>query len=89
MKTSDFDYELPPEFFAAVLGPRHKYSCCYFPSDSTTLPDAEEAAESADDKAEQHEVGEVAQTQEELTGRHQWPPLPSSTPNTRSMKRSP
>jgi cyclopropane-fatty-acyl-phospholipid synthase len=37
-------YELPPEFFAAALGPRRKYSCCYFPSDSTTLPEAEEAA---------------------------------------------
>ena len=37
-------YELPPEFFAAVLGPRLKYSCCYFPSDSTALPDAEESA---------------------------------------------
>jgi cyclopropane-fatty-acyl-phospholipid synthase len=37
-------YELPPEFFVAVLGPRRKYSCCYFPSDSTTLLEAEEAA---------------------------------------------
>jgi cyclopropane-fatty-acyl-phospholipid synthase len=37
-------YELPPEFFAAVLGPRRKYSCCFFPSDTTTLPEAEEAA---------------------------------------------
>lgn len=37
-------YESPPEFFAAVLGPRRKYSCCYFPSDSTRLPEAEEAA---------------------------------------------
>jgi cyclopropane-fatty-acyl-phospholipid synthase len=37
-------YELPPDFFAAVLGPRRKYSCCYFPSDSTTLTEAEEAA---------------------------------------------
>lgn len=37
-------YELPPEFFAAVLGPRLKYSCCYFSSEDTTLPAAEEAA---------------------------------------------
>jgi cyclopropane-fatty-acyl-phospholipid synthase len=37
-------YELPPEFFAGVLGPRRKYSCCFFPSDTTTLPDAEDAA---------------------------------------------
>jgi cyclopropane-fatty-acyl-phospholipid synthase len=34
-------YELPPEFFALSLGPRHKYSCCYYPSDSTTLAEAE------------------------------------------------
>ena len=33
-------YELPPEFFAAFLGPRLKYSSCYFPSDTTTLPEA-------------------------------------------------
>ncbi|MBS0562384.1 MAG: SAM-dependent methyltransferase, partial [Proteobacteria bacterium] len=27
-------YELPPEFFALVLGPRRKYSCClYGPGD--------------------------------------------------------
>lgn len=37
-------YELPAEFFAAVLGPRRKYSCCYFPNDSSTLDQAEEAA---------------------------------------------
>jgi cyclopropane-fatty-acyl-phospholipid synthase len=37
-------YELPAEFFAAILGPRRKYSCCYFPSDNTSLPEAEEAA---------------------------------------------
>jgi cyclopropane-fatty-acyl-phospholipid synthase len=37
-------YELPPEFFAAILGPRRKYSCCYFLSDITTLPEAEEEA---------------------------------------------
>ncbi|ESQ90238.1 cyclopropane-fatty-acyl-phospholipid synthase [Asticcacaulis sp. AC460] len=34
-------YELPPEFFALSLGPRRKYSCCYYPSDGTTLAEAE------------------------------------------------
>ena len=24
-------YEVPPEFFAQVLGPHRKYSCCYWP----------------------------------------------------------
>lgn len=37
-------YELPPDFFRAILGPRLKYSCCYFPSDGSTLAEAEEAA---------------------------------------------
>lgn len=37
-------YELPPEFFALVLGPRCKYSCCYYPSDAATLAEAEVAA---------------------------------------------
>lgn len=37
-------YELPPEFFQLVLGPRHKYSCCYFPDATSTLAEAEEAA---------------------------------------------
>jgi cyclopropane-fatty-acyl-phospholipid synthase len=36
-------YEVPPEFFARVLGPRLKYSCGYWPNDRTTLADAEEA----------------------------------------------
>jgi len=43
-KANQQHYELPPEFFAAVLGPRRKYSCCYFPNESSTLADAEEAA---------------------------------------------
>lgn len=34
-------YELPPEFFAAVLGPHRKYSCCYFASAEMTLERAE------------------------------------------------
>lgn len=37
-------YELPTEFFKAILGPRLKYSCCYFASENTTLVEAEEAA---------------------------------------------
>lgn len=37
-------YELPPEFFARVLGPARKYSCCYYPLASTTLADAERHA---------------------------------------------
>lgn len=37
-------YELPAEFFELVLGPRRKYSCCWFPAASTTLPEAEDAA---------------------------------------------
>ncbi len=37
-------YELPPEFFALVLGPRRKYSCCYFPQPDTRLDQAEDAA---------------------------------------------
>lgn len=37
-------YELPPKFFELVLGPRRKYSCCYYNADTTSLADAEEAA---------------------------------------------
>lgn len=37
-------YELPPEFFTLLLGPRCKYSCCYYPDDTTTLAEAEVAA---------------------------------------------
>ena len=36
-------YELPPEFFALILGPRRKYSCCLY-EDAKTLADAEEHA---------------------------------------------
>jgi cyclopropane-fatty-acyl-phospholipid synthase len=43
-KANEQHYELPPEFFAAVLGPRRKYSCCYWPSETSTLAEAEEAA---------------------------------------------
>lgn len=37
-------YEVPSGFFEAVLGPRLKYSCCYFSCEETTLADAEESA---------------------------------------------
>lgn len=37
-------YEVPAEFFRLVLGPRLKYSCCYWPAGVETLGDAETAA---------------------------------------------
>jgi cyclopropane-fatty-acyl-phospholipid synthase len=37
-------YELPPTFFELILGPRCKYSCCYYESEASSLADAEEAA---------------------------------------------
>ncbi len=36
-------YEVPTEFFRQVLGPRLKYSCCYWPGPETTLAEAEDA----------------------------------------------
>ncbi len=36
-------YEVPTEFFQQVLGPRMKYSCCYWPAPETTLGEAEDA----------------------------------------------
>ncbi|MBV5263849.1 SAM-dependent methyltransferase [Pinisolibacter aquiterrae] len=41
---NDQHYELPPDFFGLVLGPRRKYSCCRYPSETTTLAEAEELA---------------------------------------------
>ena len=35
-------YELPPEFFGEVLGPRRKYSCCLYPIGVRDLATAEE-----------------------------------------------
>jgi cyclopropane-fatty-acyl-phospholipid synthase len=35
-------YEVPSEFFRAVLGKQLKYSCCYWPNGNTTLDEAEE-----------------------------------------------
>ena len=34
-------YELPPRFFELTLGPRAKYSCCYYPTGTETLAEAE------------------------------------------------
>jgi cyclopropane-fatty-acyl-phospholipid synthase len=36
-------YEVPTEFYQRVLGPRLKYSCCWFESGQETLAEAEEA----------------------------------------------
>ena len=36
-------YDLPPEFFESVLGPRRKYSCCYWGGGIAGLAQAEEA----------------------------------------------
>lgn len=36
-------YELPPAFFEQCLGPRLKYSSCYYPRGDETLAEAEEA----------------------------------------------
>ncbi|CAE7197324.1 unnamed protein product [Symbiodinium microadriaticum] len=40
---NDQHYEVPPEFFLKSLGPRLKYSSCYFADETTTLPQAEDA----------------------------------------------
>ena len=37
-------YEVPADFYAAVLGPHRKYSCCLFEAPQTTLAEAESAA---------------------------------------------
>jgi cyclopropane-fatty-acyl-phospholipid synthase len=37
-------YEIPGEFFALVLGPQRKYSCCFYDDGIDTLPAAEERA---------------------------------------------
>jgi cyclopropane-fatty-acyl-phospholipid synthase len=36
-------YEVPTEFFLRVLGPRLKYSCCYWPRRTMTPSEAEDA----------------------------------------------
>ncbi|MGI9411254.1 MAG: SAM-dependent methyltransferase [Hyphomicrobiaceae bacterium] len=43
-KANQQHYEIPAEFYALVLGPLRKYSCCLFPDDVTDLAEAEELA---------------------------------------------
>ena len=43
-KANEQQYELPSDFFGAVLGPQRKYSSAYWPEGVATLPEAEEAA---------------------------------------------
>jgi cyclopropane-fatty-acyl-phospholipid synthase len=43
-KANEQHYELPAAFFAAVLGPHRKYSCCWWREGAATLEDAEAAA---------------------------------------------
>ncbi len=43
-KANEQHYELPAEFFAAMLGPHRKYSCCFFDNDGASLEQAEAAA---------------------------------------------
>ncbi|MBM4078008.1 MAG: class I SAM-dependent methyltransferase, partial [Planctomycetes bacterium] len=40
-KANEQHYELPAEFFCAVLGPHRKYSSCFWPTETTSLADAE------------------------------------------------
>ena len=37
-------YELPPEFFVLTLGPRRKYSSCFYPTGKESLAEAEDHA---------------------------------------------
>jgi len=43
-KANEQHYEVPAAFFERVLGPRRKYSCCYYPVGVSDLAEAEEAA---------------------------------------------
>ena len=43
-KANEQHYEVPAEFFHEVLGPRAKYSCCYWDSDVCDLAGAERRA---------------------------------------------
>ncbi len=43
-RANEQHYELPPEFFALMLGPRRKYSSCFYETPETMLAEAEEAA---------------------------------------------
>ncbi|WP_462320175.1 SAM-dependent methyltransferase, partial [Halochromatium sp.] len=43
-RANEQHYEVPAEFFATVLGPRRKYSCCWWPATVTSLEQAEETS---------------------------------------------
>ena len=43
-KANEQHYEAPAEFFRFALGPRLKYSCCYWPDGASSLGEAEDAA---------------------------------------------
>ena len=43
-KANEQHYEVPSEFFVHALGPRLKYSCCYWPAGVESLADSEEEA---------------------------------------------
>jgi len=43
-RANEQHYEVPADFFAMVLGPRRKYSSCWWPDGVSTLAEAEEAA---------------------------------------------
>jgi cyclopropane-fatty-acyl-phospholipid synthase len=51
-------YELPPEFFALVLGPQRKYSSCLYPTETTDLAEAETYALAATVKHARIEDGQ-------------------------------
>jgi cyclopropane-fatty-acyl-phospholipid synthase len=42
-KANEQHYDLPAEFFSLLLGPRRKYSCCWWPDGVADLAAAEEA----------------------------------------------
>lgn len=52
-------YELPPEFFSLTLGPQRKYSSCLYPTESTTLAEAESYALAATVKHARIEDGQA------------------------------
>jgi cyclopropane-fatty-acyl-phospholipid synthase len=43
-KANEQHYEVPADFFKSVLGPRMKYSCCFYPPGVKSLAEAEAAA---------------------------------------------
>ena len=43
-RANEQHYELPASFFDLVLGPRRKYSSCYWPDSIKTLEEAEESS---------------------------------------------